>query len=69
MVMPKKPYFDWANSLQSKWAIIEPDDTLQPSSYLFPDFEDEEDVEKFISKKFRIIFANELSAWTRNESE
>jgi len=61
MVMPKKPYFDWANSLQSKWAIIEPDDTLQPSSYLLPDFEDEEDVEKFISKKFRIIFANELS--------
>jgi len=27
------------------------------------------DVEKFISKKFRIIFANELSAWTSNESE
>ena len=56
MVMPKKPYFDWANSLQSTYVIIEPDDTLSPSSYLLPDFEDEEDVEKFISKKFRIIF-------------
>jgi hypothetical protein len=34
---------------------------------LMPDFDDEEDVEKFIKKKFRIIFDNELSAWTSNE--
>jgi hypothetical protein len=69
MVIPKKPYFDWANSLQSTYAIIEPDDSLQPSSYLLPDFEDEKDVEKYIKKRFRIIFDNELSAWTSNESE
>jgi hypothetical protein len=69
MVMPKEPYFDWANSLQGALPMVEPDDTMQPSSYLLPDFEDEEDVEKFIKKNFRIIFDNELSAWTSNVSE
>lgn len=69
MVIPKKAYFDWVNSLQSTNSIIEPDETVEPSSYLLPDFDDEEDVEKFISKKFRIIFENELSAWTSNQSE
>jgi hypothetical protein len=69
MVIPKKPYFDWANSLQNTYSIIDPGDTVEPSSYLLPDFDDEEDVKKFISKQFRIIFENELSACTSNESE
>jgi len=69
MVIPKKAYFDRANSLPRTYSIIEPEDTVEPSSYLLPDFDDEEDVEKFISKNFRVIFENELSAWTSNQSE
>ena len=69
MVIPKKAYFERANSLPSTYSIIEPEDTVEPSSYLLPDFDDEEDVEKFISKNFRVIFENELSAWTSNQSE
>lgn len=56
MVMPKKPYWGWANSLQSTYAIIEPDDSLQPSSYLLPDFDDEEDVKNALPFPWFISF-------------
>lgn len=60
-VIPKQPYFDWANSF--KYEVVASTDDRQATTYLIPDKYDEFNFEKYLKKNFSWIFEGELEAW------
>lgn len=69
MVIPRKPFYDWLNSVESgvgtdEMANKEKDHTI----YLLPDFEEQFQLEGYLKKIYQKIFRNELAAWYTEES-
>lgn len=63
-VSPKKPFFDWSNTIDSEIQFTIEDD-IEPTVYLIT--EDFFDVEPLIEQHFKKIFKNELTAITEEE--
>jgi hypothetical protein len=65
-VRPKKPYIDWAVSLDDTG--LTPDGEGESTVYLIPEFEDDVEALEVLSKVFERIFENELQSWHRDEA-
>jgi hypothetical protein len=61
-IIPKKPYIDWANSIDDDGPKIELE-SINATSLLIPIKYDEFNYEQFLKKKYKIIFEEELAAW------
>ena len=58
IVVPKKPFFDWANSIDGDSEPIP--ESQYRSAYLIPDKYDEMDYKTYLRKHFKVIFEEEL---------
>jgi hypothetical protein len=68
---PKQPYIDWANTVfgeNEKVTLGEYGKGDDSNVYLIPEIEDDDDLNKFLKKKWKCIFANELYDWCTEES-
>ena len=63
-ITPKKPFFDWSNTIDSELQFSIEDD-IEPTLYLIT--EDFFDIEPLIEQHFKKIFKNELTAITEDE--
>ena len=63
-ITPKKPFFDWSNTIDSEIQFSIEDD-IEPTVYLIT--EDFFDIEPLIEQHFKKIFKNELTAFTEDE--
>jgi len=63
-ITPKKPFFDWSNTIDSEMQFSIEDD-IEPTVYLIT--EDFFDIEPLIEQHFKKIFKNELTAITEDE--
>jgi len=66
----RQPFVDWINSVSdSGEEEVALDDVNQEStSYLIPELEEEEDLEKLIAERYLAILENELYSWEEDDS-
>lgn len=66
IVRPKKPYVDWANSLDGSDFTLE---ELQEdsSAYLLPEIESDRDVDRILKTYFKRICEHKLEGWCLDE--
>jgi hypothetical protein len=69
VIIPKKPFYDWLNSIEpgegtNEKAIEDQDNRV----YLIPDFDDQSEIETYLKKVYQRIFKNELASWYTDES-
>ncbi len=70
ILIPKKPYEDWANSLDDdgpRFRISEANDEL--TVFLGPELTYVEDVDAFVTKNFQYFFTSWLEGWSTDPSE
>jgi hypothetical protein len=65
LVRPKRPFFDWANSVFKGGPPINERDEC--NIYLVREMASNEDVLKWVRKHFEDLFANELNDWCTDE--
>ncbi|MFY8149294.1 MAG: hypothetical protein ACOVNL_08770 [Prochlorococcaceae cyanobacterium] len=64
-VTPKEPLRTWARSIDGNEEAAEwPAD--DPSLYLLPDYEEEEEAEELLEQCWEVIFETELDSWCRD---
>jgi hypothetical protein len=69
IVTPKKPFYDWANSLEPQESITEDELDEKETVYLLPERDSNEQIAKLLQRSFwREIFEQELFAWHTDES-
>jgi len=61
-IIPKKPYIDWANSIDDDGPKLYAD-TIIATSLLIPEKYDEYNYELFMKRNYKKIFEEELSSW------
>jgi len=66
VIKPNKPYFDWLNSIEN--LPDDPDIYSDTDIYLLPDFDDLDQMQKWIKKNFDIIFCDQMNHWYTDES-
>lgn len=66
LLTPKKPFFDWLSNIDP----IDPGlkDTLESSVYLLPDFEEKQQMEKWLTVNFDQLFCDQLNNWYIDDS-
>ena len=66
IVRPKKPFFDWLN------ALFEGEEPIQNKEennvYLIREFDNNEDINRWVDNNYQTIFDNELNDWYTDES-
>ena len=67
VVKPKKPFFDWVNSIEKNTIAI--DKKYEYNIYLVKEQDSNEDTLSWLKKNFHGIFNNELNDWTINQSK
>lgn len=66
VIIPKKPFLDWLISIEEDIAV---GDMWKGSTiYLIPDYEDEDQMEKWLKRNFDQIFSDQLNNWYIDES-
>ncbi len=66
IVRPAKPYLEWAAALDDSGIVPDPDQ--EPSVYLIPEIDDEDDAWILIESAYDTIFEAELWSWHTDES-
>lgn len=61
---PRKPFFDWLNSVYSEDEKVEELD--DPNIYLVKSMDSEEHVMEWLKKNYHSLFENELNDWVTN---
>jgi hypothetical protein len=64
IVRPKQPFHDWAASLDDSG--LAPDVAGEPTVYLIPEFESDEDGRLVLKHVYAEIFERELDSWHTN---
>lgn len=67
VVKPKKPFFDWVNSIEKNTIAV--DKKYEYNIYLVKEQDSNEDTLSWLKKNFHVIFNNELNDWTINQSK
>ena len=65
IVKPKKPFFDWLNSVIKEKEPITIND--ENNIYLIREMDSNEEILKWIKRNFNMIFVNELNDWYSDE--
>lgn len=58
---PKKPPFEWIKRAEPRGQVLEPG--LEGDVYLLPDFEEQEDMRRWLVRNFDLLFTDQLSNW------
>jgi hypothetical protein len=73
IVFMKQPYVDWANQLPDR-SVSEINAPLtldsmndDPAAYLVPEILDEDELEAFLERAWRMIFESQLSSWSTDQ--
>ena len=66
IVRPKKPYIDWALSLDDSG--VAPEYEGEKTVYLVPEYGDDLEAMEVLSQGYEVIFEQELSGWHMGES-
>ncbi len=61
IVRPSQPYIDWASNLDDSGIVPDPDG--EPSIYLLPEYDTDDEGWALLSKGFDVIFDAELDGW------
>lgn len=65
-IKPKQPFYDWINSIE---IIDNLEDSLKDcDTYLIPDYEEYDKVEKWLKKNFDKLFIEQLGGWYLDET-
>lgn len=67
----RQPFVDWINSLNDSGdeeEVLLDEVNQESTSYLIPELEEEEDLEKLIDERYLAILENELYSWEEDES-
>jgi hypothetical protein len=67
ILRPKKPFFDWLNSIYPKDEPITEND--ENNIYLIREMDSNDLILKWIKKNFEDIFSNELNDWCTDEKK
>lgn len=65
LVVPRKPYLDWANGLEDHGPEFHLEEGM-PAAYLVPQFGTLEEVDAFVEDVHGTLFEEELAAWTED---
>jgi hypothetical protein len=69
VIIPKEPFWDWVNSVEPEsTSELTPEIKEEGTVYLFPEFDESEEMDKHFQTIFRDMFENELMAWFTDES-
>jgi hypothetical protein len=66
VIKPRKPFIDWLSKIDPEDENI--DLSKDTDVYLLPDFEDIEQIEKWLKKNFDEIFCDQMNHWYIDES-
>ena len=66
IVRPSKPYIDWASNLDDSGII--PDPEGEPSVYLLPEYDTDDEGWALLSEGFDVIFDSELEGWHTDDT-
>ena len=61
ILKPKKPFFDWLNSIDANDSELTLHD--ESSVYLLPDFEEKLQMQNWLKKNFDELFCDQLNNW------
>jgi hypothetical protein len=69
VVRPRQPYVDWANSIDEdeETHLSLEEHREDPTAYLIPLVEDEEQAEEILVEGWPLLFENELESWCAEE--
>jgi hypothetical protein len=66
IVRPRKPYLDWAASVDDSGLV--PDSNDEQTVYLIPAYEDDRGAQRILKKVFAQVFEDQLCDWCVDES-
>jgi len=66
IIRPAQPYVDWASALDD--SEILPDSDGEPTIYLLPDYDTDEEGWALLTEGFEIIFEAELEGWHTDQT-
>ena len=74
IVYPKQPFIDWVNDQLKRdnlptITIENYNDECGVHSYLIPDFEDLSKAKRWLKKNYIVLFEEELTSWTIDETD
>ena len=67
IIRPRQPYIDWAARLDDSGLL--PDPNAEPTIYLIPDYDDDDEAWDLLAKYYTEIFEAELWGWHTVESD
>ena len=66
VVKPAQPFLDWLHRMDSTSTHLTLDDVrLEPTIYLFPEWETDEEALNYLAEVFDEIFEEQLNGWHR----
>jgi hypothetical protein len=66
VIKPKKPFTDWLHKIDNDQRLT---DIMEDTEiYLLPDFEETQQMEKWLKKNFDLLFSDQLNNWYTDES-
>lgn len=68
IIKPKQPFVDWINNIPDEGTKITLEDIDENSTFLIPEFVNNDEALKYIKKVYAEIFDEELFAWYQEES-
>jgi hypothetical protein len=67
VVSPRQPYVHWANGLDGDVPAL-PSESDEVPTYLLPEFDTPDEVEKWLRRNYKVIFENELRGMWEDET-
>jgi len=68
-VYAKQPFVDWLRSLPDPADVTLDDVNADPTLFLLPEYGDDEERDALLGECYDLIFEDELSGWSLEESE
>lgn len=68
LLIPKRPYIEWANSFGDGVTVGEADAREQATAFLVPDFDMVDDVHEFVAENAEYMFEEALWGWMTDEA-
>jgi hypothetical protein len=65
IVRPQKPYFEWVNSLNDEYSMV--DERDENNIYLIREMNSNEEILRWVKRNFDKLFVNELNDWCTDE--
>jgi hypothetical protein len=68
IVTPKQPFLDWLHDADPTSLELKLEDVSEPTIYLLPDCEDDQDLIAHVKNYCDTIFEDQLDAWYQEQS-